>query len=230
MFAINHAATALVLKKRFPKVRMLWLLLSVQLVELVWAVLNLVGVERTTTEATVHSVRDIHLSYMPFSHSVATTAALCALSWLGIGVLLKRPRFGAAVAIGIASHLVLDVATHGRDIAVGPWADAVEIGSGLYPALPRVAFFVECAYGVACWAHFGGSRALLWTIVGFNVANVSLFFPELTGVEALLAGHVDGLVLLIFAQIVVTLSIVGWLSTSAGRRSSMSFSRRPTTN
>ena len=38
MFAINHAATALVIKKRFPTVPMIWLLLSVQLVELMWAI------------------------------------------------------------------------------------------------------------------------------------------------------------------------------------------------
>ena len=72
MFAINHAATALVIKKRFPTVPMIWLLLSVQLVELMWVILNYLDIEETSTEESVRSVADIHLAHMPFSHSIQT--------------------------------------------------------------------------------------------------------------------------------------------------------------
>src|SRR2546425_1090104 len=72
MFAIDHAATALLVKRRFPSVPMAPLLVSVQAMELAWVTLNYLGVERTTTESTVRSVADIHLAYMPFSHSVGT--------------------------------------------------------------------------------------------------------------------------------------------------------------
>src|SRR5256712_13727497 len=80
MFAVDHAATALLIKRRYPSVSMVPLLVSVQGTELAWVGLNYLGVERTTTEPAVRSVADIHLSYMPFSHSVATAvaAALCA--------------------------------------------------------------------------------------------------------------------------------------------------------
>ena len=74
MFAVDHAATALVIKRRFPSVSLAPLLLSVQAMELAWVGLNYLGVERTTTETSVRSVADIHLAYMPFSHSVATAA------------------------------------------------------------------------------------------------------------------------------------------------------------
>ncbi len=65
MFAINHAAAALVLKRRFPAVRMIILLLAAQAVELIWVALNLIGVEKTTTDSTVRSVQNIHLVHMP---------------------------------------------------------------------------------------------------------------------------------------------------------------------
>src|SRR5215470_15429260 len=74
MFAIDHAATALLLKRRYPSVSLTPLLLSVQAMELAWVGLNYLGIERTTTETAVRSVADIHLAYMPFSHSVATVA------------------------------------------------------------------------------------------------------------------------------------------------------------
>jgi len=66
MFAVDHAATALLIKRRFPSVPLTPLLVSVQAMELAWVGLNYLGVERTTTEATVRSVSDIHLAYMPF--------------------------------------------------------------------------------------------------------------------------------------------------------------------
>jgi hypothetical protein len=75
MFAVNHAATTLLLKKRWPDVPLVWLLLSVQILEIGWVLLNVLGVERTTTEAEVRYVGDIHLSHMPFSHSLLTCAS-----------------------------------------------------------------------------------------------------------------------------------------------------------
>ena len=62
MFAVDHAATALLIKRRYPSVSMVPLLVSVQAMELAWVGLNYLGVERTTTEPAVRSVADIHLS------------------------------------------------------------------------------------------------------------------------------------------------------------------------
>ena len=55
MFAINHAATALIFKRRFEDVSLVALLLSVQAMEFAWVALNYLGVERTTTEPIVRT-------------------------------------------------------------------------------------------------------------------------------------------------------------------------------
>jgi hypothetical protein len=65
VFAVDHAATSLLLKRRYPTAPMVPLLLSVQAMELAWVLLNYLGLERTTTEPVVQSVADIHLAYMP---------------------------------------------------------------------------------------------------------------------------------------------------------------------
>ena len=62
MFAADHAATALLVKRRFPSAPLAPLLVSVQAMEFAWVALNYLGVERTTTASTVRSVADIHLS------------------------------------------------------------------------------------------------------------------------------------------------------------------------
>ena len=66
MFAVGHAATALLIKRRFPSVSLTPMLPSVQAMELAWVGFNYLGIERMTTEASVRSVADIHLAYMPF--------------------------------------------------------------------------------------------------------------------------------------------------------------------
>lgn len=40
MFAINHAATVLVIQRKYPSVHMLWLLPAVQLMEFPWVIRN----------------------------------------------------------------------------------------------------------------------------------------------------------------------------------------------
>jgi len=55
MFAIDHAATALLLKRRYPSVPIAPLLIAVQAMEIAWVVLNYVGVERTTVAVVVRS-------------------------------------------------------------------------------------------------------------------------------------------------------------------------------
>ena len=124
MFAVDHAATALLIKRRFPSVSMPPLLVSVQAMELAWVALNYLGVERTTTAATVRSVADIHLAYIPYSHSVATVTAAALVAWWIIERGLGRRHLCRAVAIGIVSHLVLDIATHAPDISLWPGSPA----------------------------------------------------------------------------------------------------------
>jgi hypothetical protein len=93
MFAINHAATALLLKRSSPQTPLVLLLLSVQAMEFAWVILNYLGIERTTTDSVVRYVRDIHLAHMPFSHSVITVSGAAILVW-AMSVLTGRGRMG----------------------------------------------------------------------------------------------------------------------------------------
>ena len=215
MFAIDHAATALLLKRRFPAVRIAPMLIAVQAMELAWVALNYLGIERTTTEAAVRSVADIHLAYMPYSHSVATGLGAALLAWLTIELGFGRQALGRAVGLGIASHLVLDLLTHGHDIVLWPGLASPRLGLGLYETAPFAAFLVEMAYGVACWRVYRGGAGLLAVVVLGNLANLSFLSVAIPGPEVFLAGRPMLLVSVILVQIVVTMVLVG------------AFSRRP---
>jgi membrane-bound metal-dependent hydrolase YbcI (DUF457 family) len=217
MFAIDHAATALLIKRRYPTVPIAPLLIAVQAMELAWVALNYLGVERTTTDAVVRSVANVHLSYMPYSHSVGTALGAALLAWLVIERGFRRAPLGRAVAIGVASHLVLDLVTHAHDIVLWPGVSTPKFGIGLYDAAPFAAFLLELAYGVACWWVYRGGRGLLALVVLGNLMNLSLLSAAVPGPEALLAGRPLLLVTLIGVQIVLTQLLVGVLSRATTR-------------
>lgn len=213
MFAVDHAATALLIKQRFPSVPLAPILLSVQAMELVWVGLNYLGIERTTTEASVRSVADIHLAYMPFSHSVGTAVGGALLAWLILERGFGRPLLARAIAIGIVSHLVLDLVTHARDIALWPGSTLPALGLGLYDRAPMWGFALEIVYGVVCWVVYRGSWPLLAMIVLGNLANITFFSAGIPGPEGYFAGHPLTLVTVVLVQIVTALVLVHVLAT-----------------
>jgi hypothetical protein len=212
MFAADHAATALVIKRRFPSAPLVPILVSVQAMELAWVALNYLGIERTTTEPVVRSVADIHLAYMPYSHSVATGVGGALVAWLVVEYGFGRPVLGRVIGIGIVSHLLLDLITHAPDVALWPGLSSPKIGLGLYDRAPMWAFALELVYGALCWWVYRGSGSLLSAIVLGNLANITLFSAAIPGPEQYLAGHPLLIVTFVFAQIVIMLMLVGMLA------------------
>jgi hypothetical protein len=212
MFAVDHAATALVIKRRFPSVSLTPMLVSVQAMELAWVGFNYLGIERTTTAETVRSVADIHLAYMPYSHSVGTAVGAALVTWLIIEKGFRRPFLGRAVGLGIVSHLILDLVTHGHDIVLWPGLASPKLGLGLYATAPMIAFGVELIYGTFCWYVYRGGPGLLALITIGNLANLSIFSPNIPGPEQYLAGRPLLLVTFISVQIVISLVLVGILA------------------
>lgn len=212
MFAINHAATALIIKKEFINVPIVWLLISVQFMEIWWTILNFLRIEKTTTEKEVKYVGDVHLSYMPFSHSITTMIGVAFLAWLVISKGSSQPEIGIAVGIGVISHLILDLITHGNDIVIAPLIRRPRFGLGLYAKYPMVAFVLEMGYGIFCWWIYKGGWALFVIIVVFNLANISMFSSAVTGIEKHMANRPILITTVILVQILVTLILVGSFS------------------
>lgn len=217
MNAINHAATALAINRKWPGVPIVLVLLSVQLVEFLWVGLNLLGVEVTLTEPQVRALNDIHLAYMPYSHSVVSSLFLAFLMWVLVTHLFKKPAWGIALAVAVLSHIALDLATHVHDIPLAPGIDSPKLGSGLY-AIPLLALGVETLYGVWCWWVFRGSKTLLAVIILFNLGALSFYAPYIKGPEYLLAGHPKIFAAIIGAHIVAGLIAIGIFARPNWRR------------
>jgi hypothetical protein len=205
MYAISHAATALVLKRWYPRAPMWPLLISVQLLELFWVIFSYVGIEHIAV-----SDDHIHLDFLPFSHSVATAVGLALVVWSVAAFALKRPQLGFALALGVVSHIILDIIQHEPDIRLLPIDWGPRLGLDLQ-AVPLLNLIVELAYGAACWRIFRGRVGLLVAIVTLNLLNIPLLFPS-PGAGATLAAHPAVLPTIILVQIVVTWIAIWWMS------------------
>lgn len=169
-YAIAHASTALLIKRRFPRVGLWPLLISVQFVELLWVLFSYLGIEHA--QITPNAV---HLDFIPYSHSIGTGLLLAGLA-VAFGRAGRRTAVGTAVALGVISHVVLDIIQHEPNIALLPMAWGPRIGFNLQ-AIPVLDFVVELLFCIGCWKVFGGTRGLLVGIVVFNLLNLPLMFP-----------------------------------------------------
>ncbi|HEX6318117.1 MAG TPA: hypothetical protein VFZ84_04520 [Burkholderiales bacterium] len=162
MLAISHAATALLVKRRYPEARMGWILLAAELPAIAWVGLGFAGIEGAGMG-------------MPYSHSVVSLLLAAAVAWLLVGRLLRRRALGAAAALAIVLHLLLDLALHAQQLPFAPFGE-LRLGLGLHAA-PPLAIAAATAYGLACWLVFGGGKGLLAVIVLLTMAQLTFAAP-----------------------------------------------------
>jgi len=212
MQAINHVATALILKRRVPSAPLFGLILATEAIEYLWVGLNLMGIERTIVGQPMRSVADVHLVHMPFSHSIITSALIAIL--VGLIVLWRwgGTVFAICLALSLAvfSHIVLDLLVHAPDISLAPFFNGEKYGTGLYSSLPLPALILESLWGILCWRIYRGSWALLGLMAALGISAIPLYSISINIGESLLGGQNTVFALVILVQMLVTSGLV-WL-------------------
>jgi membrane-bound metal-dependent hydrolase YbcI (DUF457 family) len=134
---VGHFGPSYAVKSLRPAIPLWLLFMAVQLVDVIWAVLVLLGVEKVRIAPGVTASNPLDLYYMPYTHSL-----VAAISWsVAAGAVVWRWRRvanrSAAVWIGAAvfSHWVLDLVVHRPDLPL--YGNEMKVGLGLwnYPVL-----------------------------------------------------------------------------------------------
>jgi hypothetical protein len=129
---IGHYSVPLVAKAIRPATPVWLLLLAAQFLDVIWAPLVLLGIEkvRIVGGATMADLLDLY--YMPYSHSL-----VAAFVWSGVALVLTkfilRSRGNGApllVALVVMSHWVLDLVVHPGDLPL--LGDSYKVGFGLW--------------------------------------------------------------------------------------------------
>jgi len=173
---IGHYALAFAAKKAAPRISLGTLFLAVQLADLVWPALVLLGVERFEIRPGITAFTPLDFIHYPFSHSLVALALWGAA--LGVAYMVVRTadvRAALLLAALVVSHWVLDFVTHRPDMPL-TFADEPRVGLGLWNSIPAT-LAVEGALFAAClWAYARATRAIdrigkwaLWSLVAFLV-------------------------------------------------------------
>ncbi len=169
---IGHYAVALGAKKAAPQVSLGTLFLAAQLVDLLWPLFLLLGIEHVRIDPGNTVMTPLDFYDYPVTHS-----ALGAILW-GIligGVYLaakKNVRNAVLVFLVVFSHWLLDLLTHRPDLPLVP-GGAARYGLGLWNSMVgsivvEVGLFVT---GIVLYLHTTSARDRVgryafWSLVG----------------------------------------------------------------
>ncbi len=165
---IGHYAVAPVAAAT-GKVKLWQAFIAVQLVDFVWAILNLAGVEKTRIVENFTATNHVDLHHMPYSHSLLFTVFWAivagALFWVYNG---RRNNGGTLIIIMLViSHWVLDVIVHAPDMTFVPGGE--KFGFGLWNYLWLTLALEIGLFLGAMWIYTrmtipARGNALFWTV------------------------------------------------------------------
>jgi hypothetical protein len=138
---IGHAAAGFAAKKLAPRASLPWLLVAPWLLDFLWPVFLVLGVERVRPRTAASPFLNLDFVSYPWSHSLVMAlvwAALFAFAYVHV----TRDRRGALV-IGalVVSHWAIDLLVHVPDLPLWPGPSA-RYGLGLW-RFPAYTMFVE---------------------------------------------------------------------------------------
>lgn len=129
---VGHYAVSLALKALEKRVSLGVLFIAVQLVDIVFFPLVLLGVERINIIENFTESTHFELEYMPYTHSLLaavlwSAAAYAVFRW----VVVRQNSVAIVVAVAVFSHWVLDLIVHTPDLPL--WSDmSLKLGFGLW--------------------------------------------------------------------------------------------------
>jgi LexA-binding, inner membrane-associated putative hydrolase len=180
---IGHFAVAFAAKAAVPRTSLATLTAAAQLLDLVWPILVLLGVETLRIEPGPNPF--LHLGFLryPWTHSL-----LMAIAWGAAFALVYRAKSGyargaAMVFALVVSHWVLDWITHRPDLQLAPGVET-RVGLGLWHS-PIATLLVEAAMFIAGLAVYvrarpARDRAGTWGLWSFVALLVVAYAASLT--------------------------------------------------
>ena len=177
---IGHYGPALIIKAIDKRVPLWGLFITVQVPDIMWGILILLGIEKADINPSLIS-NPLDLNYMPYSHGLIST--LCySLVIVAILSFLPYCRKHKEVAwwIGAAvfSHWLLDFLSHRPDLPI--WGNTLKIGLGLwnYPTwavVVEVGIYVIGAvwYAIAVRGFKRWAGLLFWAFIIVSVVASS---------------------------------------------------------
>jgi hypothetical protein len=125
---IGHHAVAFASKRFAPKTSLGWLMAAPLLLDLLWPIFLLLGVEHVRIEPLNSPFLRLDLYDYPWSHSLLMSLVWAVLFGGGYGLVTRYPRGGLVIGLGVFSHWVFDFIVHRPDLPLYPGGPKVGLG------------------------------------------------------------------------------------------------------
>ena len=115
---VGHYGPSFAIKSLRPAIPLWLLFIAVQLVDVGWAVLVLLGIEKVRIVPGITASNPFDLYYMPYTHSLVAVIFWSVAAGVLVRALPGIKRWSAASMVGVAvfSHWVLDLLVHRPDL------------------------------------------------------------------------------------------------------------------
>jgi hypothetical protein len=132
---LGHYAIGLAAKKTVPQVSLGTLFLAAQLVDLLWPLFLLLGLEHVRIDPLNTVVTPLDFYDYPITHSLLGAVLWsCALALI-YSILKKDKRAAIVLCLVVFSHWILDLITHRPDLSLGLGGSRY-FGLGLWNSVP----------------------------------------------------------------------------------------------
>jgi hypothetical protein len=178
---IGHFAVGLAAKPVEPRLSLGLLLAAPQLLDLVWPVLVLAGIERVEIDPGNTAFTPLAFTYYPWSHSLVAALLWSALLAVPLRATGASWRVSGIAAALVFSHWVLDFVSHGPDMPL--WPGGPRVGLGLWRSVPATLAVEVTMYALGVFVYARATHAkdrvgsgAFWALAAFllvvYVANV----------------------------------------------------------
>jgi membrane-bound metal-dependent hydrolase YbcI (DUF457 family) len=208
---IGHYGVSFAAKKWARAVPLAVLFIAVQLLDVGWSILVLLGIEKVRIVPGITKTNPLDLYYMPYTHSLVAALVWSVAAYAIYRLVARGSKWAAGVVAGaVFSHWVLDLLVHRPDLAL--YDNTAKVGLGLWN-YPVIAFLLEVAIlfgGLGLYFTTGIRRRAGFIVFGLEMFAIQayVFFGPPPGAPQ--AAAVMALVFyLLFAW------IAGWLERRA---------------
>jgi len=155
---LGHYAVAFGAKRAAPTVSLGTLFAAAALLDLIWPVLVIAGIERVVVAPGSTAFTPLEFVHYPYSHSLLLSF-VWALAFAGAYLLLRRSvRAAIVVGVLVVSHWLLDAVAHRPDLPLLP-GGRERIGFGLWNSVPATLTVELAMFAVGLAIYWSVTRA-----------------------------------------------------------------------
>jgi hypothetical protein len=174
---VGHYGAAFVGKRADASIPLWVLFLAVQFLDVLWAPLVILGIEKVRIVPGITATNPLDLYYMPYTHSLVGAVCWSIGGAALYGLVARPPRWRSMAVVGLAvfSHWVLDLIVHRPDLPL--YDNTAKVGLGLWNR-PALAFSLEAGFffgGLALFLRVRPMRIVPLVVFGLLILTIQAY-------------------------------------------------------